>query len=189
MGLGSSDPHSTWLEFSMESGTQSNGLGAPKVGRAIQVHDFAVDSCENPDLVVKEGECGSSLAPFDGGGALVCVDSSVDGFGAESLAVCPPLKGQEDCHPILFSSAWVLDMVSSFKDLVGLSCDGYENELMALFSILEKDRGNSGVVTPGKSSGKFLRELKGLKSSINYEGKKYESRKSRKGGSVLIKSL
>ncbi|KAB1206108.1 hypothetical protein CJ030_MR7G011661 [Morella rubra] len=104
-------------------------------------------------------------------------------------AMCPPLRGKEDCHLNLSSLDWVLEMVSFFKDMVGLSCNGHESELMALFATLEKDRGNNGLVTSSKSGGKFLRELKGFKSSINYDGKQYVSRKSCKGRRVSIKSL
>lgn len=85
------------------------------------------------------------------------------------------------------TSNWVLGMVSSFRHIVGLSREDYEKELMALFATLEKDKGQNCSKTPSKSGGKFLRELKGLESLVNYDGKASVSRKYRRDGRELLK--
>lgn len=74
-----------------------------------------------------------------------------------------------------------------FRHLVGVSCEGHEEELMSLLASLEEERNQCGTKTHSKSEGKFLRELKGLKSSVNYEGKTYVSRKSKKAGRDSLK--
>ena len=79
-------------------------------------------------------------------------------------------------------STWVLRMVSSFRHMVGISCEGYESELLDLFVALERDRGSVGSLSPTRSGGKMMRELKGLKSSINYDGGDASSRRNSKGG-------
>lgn len=86
-------------------------------------------------------------------------------------------------------SGWVLSMVSSFRQLVGVSCEGHEEELLSLFVALEKERNQNCSINSTKSGGKCLRELKGLNSSVNYEGKTYVLRKSRQGGRDQQKSL
>lgn len=72
-------------------------------------------------------------------------------------------------------------MVSSFMHLVGVFCEGHEEELKSLFAALEKERFQSCSITSNQSRGKCLRELKCLNSIVNYERKTYVSRKSRKG--------
>ncbi|KAB1203635.1 hypothetical protein CJ030_MR8G000648 [Morella rubra] len=141
-------------------------------------NNVLVASFGSCDLAFEEGKGGRPVTSLDAKGAIVCVDSGTDGVVAELLAVCPLMKGKEGCHLKFSSSNWVLEMVSSFRNMVGLSCNGHESELMALLAALKKDRERSGLVTPSKSRGKFLTELKGLKSSVNYDGKKYVSRKS-----------
>lgn len=69
--------------------------------------------------------------------------------------------------------------------MVGVSCEGYESELMDLFVALERDRGSFGNKTPSRLGGKMMRELKGLKSSINYDGVDFSSKQGRKGGRAL----
>lgn len=65
-------------------------------------------------------------------------------------------------------SKWVLEMVSSFRHLVGVSCVRYEPDLIKLFAALKMER-SSGSKSPGKSESKMIRELKSLKSSVNYD--------------------
>lgn len=72
------------------------------------------------------------------------------------------------------------ELVSSFRHMVRVSCDGYEIRLMELFEALEKDRALVSRKSPSRSGGKLVREMKSLMSTINYEGS--VSRKSRKGG-------
>lgn len=69
---------------------------------------------------------------------------------------------------------------------MGVSCDGYEKEFTDLFVALEKDRSHISTKTPRRSSGKMVRELKGLESSVNYDGKVAVSRKNRSKGRALV---
>lgn len=70
-----------------------------------------------------------------------------------------PDERRKNCSVKNATSDWVLGMISSFRHLVGLSCDGYEKKADSSFCGSSK--------TPSRSGGKFLRELKGLKSSVN----------------------
>lgn len=87
------------------------------------------------------------------------------------------------------NSEWVLSMVISFRHLVGVSCEDHEEELRSLFATLKNERNLSCAKTPSKSGSHCLRELKGLNSSVYYEGKTYVSEKSRKEGRGQQKSL
>lgn len=69
---------------------------------------------------------------------------------------------------------------------MGVSCDGYEKEFTDLFVALEKDRSYISTKTPRRSSGKMVKELKGLESSFNYDGKVTVSRKNRSKGRALV---
>lgn len=51
---------------------------------------------------------------------------------------------------------------------MGLSCEGYEKDLMSLYATLERDRERSSHKKPSGKGEKLVRELKYLESSINY---------------------
>lgn len=70
--------------------------------------------------------------------------------------------------------------------MVGLSCEGYEKDLMSLFAALERDREQSSLVTPRRKGGKLVRELKGLESSVNYDGKKISAKLGRSEGRAVL---
>lgn len=80
------------------------------------------------------------------------------------------------------NSDWALNLVSSVRQVVGVACEGHEEKLMALFATLEKERYQNGSKTPCKLGSKCLRKLKGLSSIVNYGGKTYVLRKTRKVG-------
>lgn len=50
------------------------------------------------------------------------------------LAVCSPDGGEFECQRNDRASGWVLDMVLSFRLMVGVSCEGYEADLLCLFA-------------------------------------------------------
>lgn len=76
---------------------------------------------------------------------------------------------------------WVLRLVSFVRQVVGVSCEGHEEKLMSLFTSLEREIFQNGSKTSCKSVGRGLRELKGLSSTVNYEGKtRKEGRDSQK---------
>ena len=72
------------------------------------------------------------------------------------------------------NSKWVVNLMKSFCKIVGFPIVKHEDQCLALFRLLEQDC--IDVVNVGKSKGigntrqKGLRELKGLISSISYDG-------------------
>ncbi|KAB1216497.1 hypothetical protein CJ030_MR4G023090 [Morella rubra] len=113
---------------------------------------------------------------------VLCADGQLlDQFGS-GKSIWEPLQIRYSDFGRGEPSNWVLHMVSSFSHMVGVSCEGYQSELLDLFVALERDRGSVGTITPHRSGGKMMRELKGLKSSINYDGGDVSSRRNRKCG-------
>lgn len=105
----------------------------------------------------------------------------------EPLQICyPSFEGKLDS--VKFEpSRWVLRMVNSFRHLVGVSYEGYEQKLVDLFKALEMDRARVCRQSFCKSGGKMVRELKGLVSTINYEGQASStSKRNRKGGGHFL---
>ncbi|GLT55530.1 hypothetical protein SLA2020_286440 [Shorea laevis] len=83
---------------------------------------------------------------------------------------------EERDPPEQASCEWVLERVKNFCTVVGLSYEGYEEQMMALFSAIERNRKVSTVtkhteVLP-KSKTKGKRELQRLECSINYDSKR-----------------
>ena len=72
------------------------------------------------------------------------------------------------------NSKWVVNLMKRFCKIVGFPIVKHEDQCLALFHLLEQDC--IDVVNVGKSKGigntrqKGLRELKGLISSISYDG-------------------
>lgn len=118
------------------------------------------------------------------GRELVCVDNTDSIVKMVPLAVFANKGGKDDFSTSFESSNWVLGMVFSFRHMVGLSCEGHEEELLALFTALEKE---CCPKMPCKSEGKLTKELKGLKFTINCDRKTYVSRKNRKDERESIK--
>lgn len=104
----------------------------------------------------------------------------------EPLQICyPRFEGELDSvksEP----SRWVLRMVNSFRHLVGVYCEGYEQKLMDLFKALKMESARVCRQSLCKSGGKMVRELKGLVSTINYEGQASTSKRNRKGGGHFL---
>ena len=72
------------------------------------------------------------------------------------------------------NSKWVCSLMKNFYRIVGFPIVKHEDQCLALFRLLEQDCVD--VVSVGSSNGivnskqKGFRELKGLFSSVNYEG-------------------
>jgi hypothetical protein len=75
------------------------------------------------------------------------------------------------------ASNWVLHKIQEFSKMVGVSCSGYENELMHLFEELETRRGHEMYSPGGRARRRGDRELKRLECSINYDVKSGVSKK------------
>jgi hypothetical protein len=83
------------------------------------------------------------------------------------------LDQQEGSHSV--APAWVVERVMEFCHVVGLSCDGLEDKLVALFTDIEATRAQCGAGIINDLSGRMgnrgTRELKCLVSSVNYDVK------------------
>jgi hypothetical protein len=68
---------------------------------------------------------------------------------------------------------WVLERVKRLCHVWGISYEGYKVEMEKLFRKIEGNKGklHSPVASPIKSISKGKRELRGLESTINYDGK------------------
>lgn len=105
--------------------------------------------------------------------------------GSEPLSVHPLAMGAEQGAPNLVSSNWVVQRVKNLCHLVGLSCDGFEDQMLALFSAIEASRNHtfagyvSGVCF--KAGTKGNQELKRLDSSVNYDNRGQSNRGKGKG--------
>jgi len=91
------------------------------------------------------------------------------------------------------SSNWVVDRVNFSRHVVGLSCEGFEDQLMALFTTIEASRPQSGVGSVTDLSGKFgnrgNHELKRLVCSVNYDvkgGKSHRVTGKGRGGKCYL---
>jgi hypothetical protein len=84
-----------------------------------------------------------------------------------------------------FSSNWVAQKVMSFYHVVGLLCEGFEDE-RALFTAIEARRHQNGLADSPSSISKLgnrgQRELKRLACSINYDLKRGHSSRGKGKG-------
>jgi hypothetical protein len=98
------------------------------------------------------------------GGVLLYMDLEL--FSEDPPLLCCPAnksRGKVGAQ----SSDWVLQLVKVFSHLVGLSCDGYEGKLSALFEdIIASNSGKVSGSSP-RAGKKGMRELNNLFSSIN----------------------
>jgi hypothetical protein len=73
------------------------------------------------------------------------------------------------------STEWVVERVKGLCHVVGLSCVGFEDKLLALFSDIEAHHYSNGVGHDTNLSAKFGNqgqcEVKRLECSVNYTGK------------------
>jgi hypothetical protein len=67
------------------------------------------------------------------------------------------------------SSAWVLQLAKVLSHLVGVSCDGDEERLSALFENMVESNSEKGTASSVRTGKKGMRELNSLFSSINYD--------------------
>ncbi|KAB1222452.1 Ribulose-1,5 bisphosphate carboxylase/oxygenase large subunit N-methyltransferase, chloroplastic [Morella rubra] len=151
-------PHSA-----LEVGLEGHSVGAVGPGSPVGVGALCLESLEPSRCAAKGGE-------------LVAVDYGESEFIAKPLRMLLPTQELEVGEGSGVTSSWVLDMVASFRQLVGVSCEGHEADLVQLFAAFEKERGTGGN-TDVRSGGKLVRELKALESSVNYETNVYSSRK------------
>lgn len=97
--------------------------------------------------------CGAELHPYLS--MVTCLDE--EGIGREPLNIYPLIVVEEQGVNYSVSSDWVVERVKIFCHMVGLSCEGFEEQMMALFSAIEASRNQNGVVSSPKFGSK-LRE-------------------------------
>jgi len=122
-----------------------------------------------------------SLLQAVGGGE----GAELEEFGPLSLMPLAVKVGKEPSLSV--SPRWVVERVKDYYKLVGLSCDRYEDKLLALFEEIEATRNQTiaeNMATATAVSGvKGQREIKRLDCSINYDKKGDQSNRRRgKGG-------
>lgn len=90
------------------------------------------------------------------------------------------------------ASEWVKSRVKGLSKFLGVSCGGFEEEVTAMFSSIEKNRRANDVVSPRRklvSPGeRRKRELKKLEWTINYAGKEKSNVVARvvDGGGMVV---
>lgn len=95
---------------------------------------------------------------------------SVHGGGEPiTLNSCPPLEYEKSTR--INSSNWVLEKVKEIRHLVGISCEGFEGEFMALFTAIEAGHYKNETTSSSKMRNRKSRELKRLSCFINYDSK------------------
>jgi hypothetical protein len=93
--------------------------------------------------------------------------------GSEMLDIHPHAAIREQRGSYLVSSNWVVEMVIFFGHVVGMSCEVFEDQSMALCTAIEANWHQNGVGSvpdlSGKTRNKRNRELKRLTCSMNYD--------------------
>jgi hypothetical protein len=144
------------------------------------------------DLVAEEGahlDCSLNLQHhFSEGLLLQDKDRDVQG----ELERCEPMVitplAMEDGEGHRVSPRWVVERIKRFYPIIGLSCGGLEDKLLAVLEEIEAARDRS-LATPktnylSSQGAKGQRELNRLAWSINYEKKGAHSDKGRHKGRV-----
>jgi hypothetical protein len=122
---------------------------------------------------------------------ILCVrdisETAVEQCAAEEVQEVVPLT-------MISGREWLLDKVKELCQVWGMSYEGCEEELKALYHKIEGNRRkvNCPAGSPARSTFKGSRELRGLHSSVNYDGKmgfatrdQHTKRKARGGGSLM----
>jgi hypothetical protein len=155
------------------------GLGeieSPSKGLKVQgiSGEVAELGCENE--LREEGEGDNILA-------LVTRADDVIG-GSEMLDIQLLAVSEEQLGDDPMSTEWVIERVRGFCKVVGMSCPGFEDNLMDLFNDIEAHRYSERVRHDNNLRAKFgnrgQREVKRLECLVNYKGGQ-SSRLTRKG--------
>jgi hypothetical protein len=106
--------------------------------------------------------------------------------GIGSISVMPLALEMDKDSSLRVSPRWVMERVKGYYKLVGMSCDQYEDKLLALFELIEARRVQSlvdSLVMVTTASGvKGQKEIKRLDCSINYDKKEEQSNRRRGKG-------
>lgn len=106
--------------------------------------------------------------------------------GSDPLSILPLAVGVDKGPPYKVSPNWVVERVKDFYHVVGLSCNGFEGKMLALFAKIEATRDQSlagNVSQVHFTSGiKGNRELKRQDCSVNYDKNGGQSTRGREKG-------
>jgi hypothetical protein len=108
----------------------------------------------------------------------------VEGLGP--LSILPLAVELDKGSSLNVSPRWVMERVKSYYKLIGVSCDQFEDKLLALFELIEARRADSLAMVPTASGVKGQREIKQLDCSINYDKKGEQSYRRRGKGRGLF---
>jgi hypothetical protein len=181
------------VKFSLGVGKWSSmTLSEAGGGILMAPHTFCLSLCPVFTELVdqRQEECNLEL--------VVCrsEEDEVDDYAIEAF---PVEKQVESCEPMVLtplamegidgqrvSPRWVVDRVKNIYQIIGLSCEGSEDKLVAIFEEIEDARDSSleGSKTkfPSSQRVKGQRELNRLAWSINYEKKGVQSVSERHRG-------
>jgi hypothetical protein len=84
------------------------------------------------------------------------------------------------------SPEWILHLAEEFGLIVGLTCDGFEEKLSALFADIIASNDNKGEGCGSSAGKKGMRELNNLFCSINYDVYNWSASRNRNKGRVHI---
>jgi len=153
---------------------------------------YQVESCLREDSgVTDEGE-----ALFDSGAQdfrsgllleLEVKNSNEEGESGAPLEITPLAAKGGEKHRV--SPRWVVEKVMSCYQSIGLSCEGFEDRMLAMFEEIEaageRSLASPKTLYPSNQGAKGKRELNRLAWSINYEKKGVLSARGRTKGRGL----
>jgi len=155
-----------------------NGLVSVPISEGVGVSSAGVPR-------EQEGSKDLSLFSFQSVFRSVNVEGGVgdEGEGLGPLSVLPLAVELDKDSVLNVSPRWVMERVKGYYKLVGVSCDQFEDKLLALFEQIEAKRDQSLVdslaLVTSVSGVKGQREIKRLDCSINYEKKGEQSYRRR----------
>jgi hypothetical protein len=193
-----------WSFQSMVLGKQhlkvlkDQGMGSKSVPCAIVLPFDFVGSCvpwRTEVACLEENVDSREMAPFiqakEKMSDIVCVGDITE-IAAEQCAA----EEVQEVAPLttICGHEWLYDKVKELFQVWGMSCEGCEEELKALYHKIEGNRRkvHCPAMSPTKSSCKGSRELRGLHSSVNYDGKmglairdQHTKKRARGGRSIM----
>ena len=198
---GDEDDDSDWGSLGMDYGSEDTGMVSELEGVTDCVglgHDLAL-------VTTNGGEMSGSDQIEDENGALVVDGEAVEGqkdaepLSVEPLAVAFPSGAETAGNKVgkdngRKASDWVLRRQKAIGKLLGANYEGYEQAVEKLLLDIEarhiQRKANMVGSRKTSSSGrKGCRELKGLVSSINYQGRDIREGKGKEkvqGGAVVV---
>jgi hypothetical protein len=111
----------------------------------------------------------------EGAGALTVAEEV---GGAADLGTLPPLYSYSPTSGGFSGySDWVIQCANEIYPIVGISFEGHKLQLLALLTFLEGERRSEAMGERSSIAEKGKREVKNLKSAVNYEARGASSRR------------